>query len=139
MDGKKIGWITLKVSIWFLVGVLVFLSLLPLVQWWAGVIAFIVLAAVAILSFLLPDFVDKIAIPPYRGWLKAMIVVFIFGFIMHLGCSVYSDMKIGDFAEDAHKEKNTVFEKTKVVQPPDKVIQGLNRLYQAKPEQKKAE
>lgn len=132
MNKNKILIISGKILIWLFLSILILVSILPLVQWWAGVLAFIILTSIAILSFLKPELKEKLNDKPYIGWLKAVVVVFFFGFIMHMGCSIYSDIKVAEFTDDAHKEKDNVFKKTKAVQPPNKVIQNLNKLYQKK-------
>lgn len=136
MQKNKIFSISLKIFIWILLSILLLVSILPLVQWWAGVIALISLVSVGILSFLKPELNEKIRQKPYLGWMKALMIIFFFGFILHLGCSIYSDIKIAQFAEDAHKEKDHVFQKTKAVQPPEKIIKNLQKLYEKKVEKK---
>lgn len=88
--------------------VLLLLSLLPLVQWWAGLIALAgvgVLYGLKLFVFLNMNLKEK----PYKRILRLLLWTVGFGVVAHLSCSAYSAIRMAGFSEDAHQEMEAVF------------------------------
>ena len=95
-----------------LVYILFILSLLPLVQWWAGLIALIPFGYFIFLKFVKKD--ETLFEKKYIAkWYRLLLYTIFFGIFAHLSCGVYTCYRMHEFKTDAYDERTKVFEMLK--------------------------
>ncbi|RME91012.1 MAG: hypothetical protein D6767_05915 [Candidatus Hydrogenedentota bacterium] len=104
--------ITGKVVLYIVLWILLVVSLLPLVQWWAGLLALLGLGILYGIKYWWKLKLKEVSFQqsPWKTVFRLLVITVFFGVFAHLTCAAYSSIRMSEFTDDAHKEVKKVFD-----------------------------
>lgn len=97
-------------SITILFYLLVVVSMLPLVAWWAGMVAVFLILLYYLLKNFVPSLKQTLMKKFIRRWLKLSMIAVFFGIFVHFSCRAYSNYRVENLREECKQEKQAVFQ-----------------------------
>ena len=110
---KKIGIVLLLILSYLVV----LLSMLPLVGWWAGLISLVASGALFFLIFIVRK--ERGQNPLLLRFLRLSVYGVICGVFLHLCCGFYSSYRVNRLDKECSEEKKAVFDSLSVKPAPN--------------------